>query len=236
MYNIDVRFSRSVAVWGEEAAEKLAQSHVALFGLGGVGSFAAEALARAGVGELTIVDYDVVTTTNINRQLLALTDTVGQAKTEVMTKRLLGINPNLKLHPIREFYNPQESDGFIRSHGFNFDYVLDAIDYVAGKIGLVRECTACGVPLITCLGMGNKVNPTLVEVTDIFATKNDPLARVMRRRLRECGVKKLKVVYSPELPRRVNITEDGRKVPGSTPFVPSVAGITMAAEAVKDLI
>lgn len=233
MDDTQLRFSRSTGVWGEAATEKLAGCHAAVFGLGGVGSYAAEALARSGVGELTLIDHDVVTVTNINRQIHAVTATVGKAKTEVMTDRLLGINPELKIHALREFYTPQTADKFFAAH---FDYVLDAIDYVPGKISLAAECDKRQMPLISCMGMGNKLDPTQIEVTDIFATQTDPLARVIRKKLRALGLQKLKVVYSPETPHRTDISENGRRVPGSVAFVPSAAGLIMASAVVRDVI
>lgn len=233
MDDVQLRFSRSTGVWGETAAAKLARCHAAVFGLGGVGSYAVEALARSGIGELTLIDHDVVTVTNINRQIHALTDTVGRAKTEVMADRLRGINPHLTIHALREFYTPQTAEKFFAA---NFDYVLDAIDYVPGKISLAGECDKRQIPLISCMGMGNKLDPTQIEVTDIFATQTDPLARVMRKKLRVLGLKKLTVVYSPETPRRTGITENGQPVPGSVAFVPSAAGLIMASAVIRELI
>jgi len=229
---IDERFSRSVGVWGTEFAEKLSRSHVAVFGLGGVGSFAVEALARAGIGKMTLIDFDRIALTNINRQIHALDDTLGRFKTEVMAERILNINPALQVMSITERYQAENRFKFFEQE---YDYVIDAIDDVAGKVSLAQECAARKIPLISCMGTGNKIDPTAFRVTDVFSTAVDPLARVMRRKLKAVGVDKLKVVYSPEEPIKVDLNENGKLVPGSVSFVPPVAGFILAGEVLKSL-
>ena len=221
--------------------ERLAGASVAVFGIGGVGSYVAEGLARAGVGHFVLVDNDVISLTNINRQLHSLTSTVGQQKTAVMRARILDINPAAEVKVINAFYLPDNAGDFFVDR---YDYVVDAIDTVAGKISLAVECQKRHLPLIASMGAGNKADPTRFEVADIYQTSVDPLARVMRKKLKEHGVKKLKVVYSREEPRRIILPADGqaekkgsagRTAPGSLSFVPSVAGLIIASEVVKDL-
>jgi len=234
---MDERFSRSARMLGEAAIEKLARCHVAVFGIGGVGSFTAEALARAGIGKLTLVDSDTISITNINRQLHALSSTVGQKKTEVMAARIKDINPNIELRLIDDFFLPENKDKFMA----DYDYVVDAIDTVTGKIALVAECYARNIPIISSMGAGNKLDPTLFRVADIYATSVDPLAKVMRKKLRALGVNKLKVVYSTERP--ISSKDDGEApapgrntVPGSISFVPSAAGLILASVVVRDIL
>ena len=232
---MDERFKREAYLLGDSALELLAKSHVALFGVGGVGSYAAEALARCGVGRLTLVDNDCVSVTNINRQLCALTSTVGLPKVSVTAERLRDINPNIEISERREFFLPETSSLFDFS---DFDFVIDAIDTVSGKLEIVRRCDREGVPMISCMGTGNKLDPTALRVTDITKTNTCPLARVMRRELKKLGISHLKVVYSEEQPIKTGAPagENGKAVPASIAFVPSVAGLIAAGEAVKTII
>ena len=244
------QFSRTQLVLGGEAMDVLANSRVAVFGLGGVGGYTVEALARSGVGALDLVD-DRVCLTNINRQILATRETVGKFKADVAESRVHAINPNCKVTTCKTFFLPGEEGRFDFSQ---FDYVVDAIDTVSGKMGLVLAARAANVPIICSMGAGNKVDPTAFRVADIFETSVCPLARVMRRLCRENGVKKLKVVYSQEKPIRpvedaaiscrnhcicppgtARKCTDRRDIPGSTAFVPSVAGLILAGEVIKDL-
>ncbi len=222
------RFQRLKVLIGDENFRKLSSATVAIFGIGGVGSFAAEALARSGVGRLVLVDKDSIDATNINRQLHALSSTVGRAKVEVMRDRIHDINPAAHVDAIQKFFLPTASveDFFV----CKFDYVVDAIDNLTAKIFLVEECNRRGVKIVSCMGAGNKFDATRFKVGDIYDTSVDPVAKILRKKLRERGIKSLKVVWSDEVPRRV---ED---VIGSTAFVPSVAGLILAGEVVKDLI
>ena len=230
--------SRTVRMVGCDAVETLRNSHVAVFGIGGVGSFTAEALARAGIGELTLVDADVVAVSNINRQLVALTSTVGKAKVEVMRDRILDINPQARVHCKRLFFGSESSAIFDFAA---FDYVVDAVDSVSAKLELITVCKAATVPVISCMGAGNKLDPTRFEVADIARTSVCPLAKVVRRELQKRGVEDVKVVYSkePPLPVCAEAAEadgGGRKVaPGSISFVPSVAGLILAGEVIKNI-
>ncbi len=226
---MDERFEREALLIGKEAVDRLASSHVALFGVGGVGGYAAEALARSGVGELTLVDNDIVSVTNINRQLCALTSTVGRSKTDVTAERLFDINPHIKINARHEFVLPENIDSFDFSA---FDYVIDAVDTVAAKIAIVKKATETGVPIISCMGAGNKLDPTKFCVTDLSKTTTCPLARVMRRELKRYGITHIKVVYSTEEAKKI----EGIRTPASIAFVPSVAGLIAAGEAVKDII
>lgn len=226
---MDERFEREAMLIGEDNVEKLRRSHVALFGVGGVGSYVAEALARCGVGAITLVDNDCVSVTNINRQLCALTSTVGKNKVDVVAERLLDINPDIKTERRCEFVLPENIDEYDFSR---FDYVVDAIDTVSAKLAIAVKATAENVPLISCMGTGNKLDPTKFCVTDISKTTTCPLARVMRRELKKRGVYHLKVVYSTEEAKK----QDGVRIPASIAFVPSAAGLIAASEVVKDLI
>lgn len=227
--------TRTSLIIGEEGIDKLRNSNVIVFGVGGVGSFAAEAIARAGVGNITIVDFDDVDITNINRQIPALHSTVGKYKVEVMKERILGINPNINIKAIKEIYNEETSDKILTE---NYDYVVDAIDMVSSKIHLIKTCKQKNLNIISSMGMGNKLDPTKIEVSDIHKTSICPLARVIRKELRDRKIKNLKVVYSKEEPKELKKRiMNGKKVtPGSISFVPSVAGLTIASVVVNDLL
>ena len=224
----DDRFQRLKLLIGAENFDTLAKSTVAVFGVGGVGSFAVEALARSGVGHLILIDKDDVDATNINRQLHAFTSTVGRSKVEVMRERIHDINPAAQVDAIQKFLLPGEpvEDFFI----CRYDYVVDAIDTLTAKIFLVEECTRRGVKIISSMGAGNKLDATRFKVGDIFQTTTDPVAKIMRKRLKDKKITRLKVVWSDEPPRPV------KDFIGSVAFVPSVAGLIMAGEVVKDLI
>ena len=229
-------FERQTLLLGESAMEKLKKAKVALFGVGGVGSYAAEALARSGVGSITLVDNDVVSLSNINRQLCALHSTVGKYKVEVVKERLLDINPELCVNTRCEFVLPDNIKSF---ELYDYDYVIDAIDTVSGKLAIIEECNKHSTPIISCMGTGNKQDPTALCVTDITKTTTCPLARVMRRELKKRGIAHLRVVYSTEeamTPLERIMTEGNKVVPGSLAFVPSVAGLIAAGEAVKQII
>ena len=230
------QFSRTRAILGSASIEKLQQSHVAVFGLGGVGGHACEALVRSGIGEITIVDNDKVDITNLNRQLIATHSSIGKDKVDVMEKRLLDINPKLIVHKMKMFYLPEISNIDFKA----FDYVVDAIDTVSGKVGIIESCYKNNVPVISALGCGNKMDPTQLEVTDIYKTSYDPLAKALRKLLKEKDIKHLKVVYSKEEPYEIiepfDNTVEGRHSPGSSAFVPSAAGIILASEVTKDLL
>ena len=227
--------TRTGLIIGEDGIEKLKNSNVIVFGVGGVGSFAAEAIARAGVGNLTIVDFDDVDITNINRQIPALHSTVGKLKVEVMKDRILDINPDINIKAICEKYNKETSDKILVE---DYDYVVDAIDMVTSKIHLIETCNKKGLEIISSMGMGNKVDTTKIVVTDIYKTSICPLAKVMRKELKDRRIKKLKVVYSTEQPRELKKKiMNGKKVtPGSISFVPSVGGLTIASVVVNDLL
>lgn len=220
------QFSRTKLLLGEKAMERLAASRVAVFGIGGVGGHTVEALVRSGVGAIDIIDNDVVAVTNINRQLIATTKTVGRDKVEVMRERVLEINPECKVEMHKCFYLPETKDAFDFSQ---YDYVVDAVDTVTAKIQIIMQAKEAGVPVISAMGAGNKVCPDKFEIADIYKTEMCPLAKVMRKELKTRGVKKLKVVYSKEAPVYKG------EVPGSIAFSPSVAGLLMASEVVKDL-
>ena len=231
------QFERSAMLMGEDALDVLATKTVAIFGLGGVGGNAADALARAGVGHLVLVDDDVVGVSNVNRQLVATLDTVGQAKVDVMARHIMSVNPAAEVVKHKAFYLPETAADFDFAA---YDYVVDAVDTVAAKIDLAVRCHATATPLISAMGCGNKLDPTQLRVCDLFATAGDPLAKVMRHELRARGIESLKVVYSTEAPHtplwQPADSPTRRATPGSTPFVPPVAGILLAAEVVKDLL
>ena len=233
------QFSRTELIFGRESLEKLNRSRVAVFGIGGVGGFAVEALARSGVGRLDLIDNDTVCLSNLNRQLIATHKSIGRYKVDAAAERIADINPACVVKTYKTFYLPDHKDDFDFTL---YDYVIDAIDTVTGKIGLVLAAREAGVPIISAMGAGNKVDPTAFEVADIYQTSVCPLAHVMRKELRKRGVKKLKVVYSKEKPiKPVENMENAEKtakrsVPGSTAFVPSVVGLIIAGEVVKDLI
>ena len=221
----------------QEALDKLKKAHVAIFGIGGVGGYVAEALARSGIGYFTLIDNDTISLSNINRQIIATVDTVGKYKTDVMKERILSINPKAEVNVSHCFYLPGEETEFFPMS--RYSYVVDAIDTVSAKIDLALKAQEEGFPLISSMGTGNKLNPCKFQVTDIYKTKVCPLAKVMRRELKARGVKGLKVVYSDEEPMKpsVQISEGGRRqIPGSISFVPSVAGLIIAGEVIKDLI
>lgn len=245
------QFSRTELLLGKDAMEKLADSRVAIFGIGGVGGYTVEALARSGVGTIDIIDDDKVCLTNINRQIYATHKTVGKYKVDVAKERILEINPQANVNIFKTFYSPETADLFDFN---NYDYVVDAIDTVTGKIELVMNADKTGTPIISSMGAGNKLNPAEFEVADIYKTSVCPLAKVMRHELRKRGIKKLKVVYSKEKP--ITPIEDmaisckahcicppgtarkctqRRQVPGSNAFVPSVVGLIIAGEVIKDL-
>jgi tRNA A37 threonylcarbamoyladenosine dehydratase len=245
------QFSRTELLFGKEAMEKLENSRVAVFGIGGVGGYTVEALVRSGVGAVDLVDDDKVCLTNLNRQIIATRKTVGKYKADVMKERILEINPNCKVEVHKCFYLPETKDEFDFS---KYSYIVDAVDTVTAKIQLVMEAQEKGVPIISSMGAGNKLNPAEFEVADIYKTSVCPLAKVMRRELKKRGIKKLKVVYSKEKPIRpiedMSIScrtncicppgakhkcTERRDIPGSTAFVPSVAGLIIASEVIKDL-
>jgi tRNA A37 threonylcarbamoyladenosine dehydratase len=244
-------FSRTGMLLGTAAMEKLASSRVAVFGIGGVGSYAVEALVRAGVGKLTLVDDDYICLTNLNRQIHATTQTIGRVKVEVMRDRVLEINPVAEVKIVQAFYLPENAESFFCEP---FDYVVDAIDTVTAKIDLIMRCQEKKIPVVSCMGAGNKLDPTRFEVADIFKTSVCPLAKVMRHELRARGVESLKVVYSREKPLlpQDELGEGGsgdegsvgepkqktstrRSIPGSVSFVPAVAGLILAGEVIKGL-
>lgn len=234
------KFLRTEMLLGKEAVEKLKNSHVAVFGIGGVGGYALEALVRAGVGEIDIIDSDDVAVSNINRQILATTETVGQKKVDVAEARAKVINPDVKINKFPIFYLPETADLFDFS---NYDYIIDAIDTVLGKMELVKRANEVGTPIICSMGTGNKLDPTAFEVADIYKTSACPLAKVMRGLCKKAGIKHLKVVYSKELPITPHEIEGvekkgtaGRTSPASCSFVPPVAGFILAGEVIKDLI
>lgn len=227
-------FSRAELLLGEKALEKLRSARVALFGIGGVGSFAAEALARGGVGHITLVDGDTVSITNINRQLIALHSTVGKEKTAVMAERIADISPETEVETYPVVYGAENRDLLDFS---TYDYVIDAIDTVTSKLILIEEAKKAGVPVISCMGTGNKFHPERFEVTDISKTSVCPLAKVMRKELKVRGIKNVKVVYSKEEPQKpAESTETGkRQIPGSLSFVPPVAGLLLAGEVIRHI-
>lgn len=232
------QYIRTAMLLGWEGIERLQKSRVAVFGLGGVGGYAAEALARSGIGALDLIDHDTVALSNLNRQIIATYDTIGRAKADVMKERIASVNRDCVVRIRQEFYLPEKAAEFPFSE---YDYVVDAIDTVTAKIDLAVRLEQMGILHISCMGTGNKINPAMLEVSDIYKTSVCPLAKVMRRELKARGVKKLKVIYSKEepiVPRRPEEeTEKTRKAtPGSTAFVPAAAGLLIAGEVVKDLI
>ena len=236
------QFSRTERLLGTAAMEKLKSSRVAVFGIGGVGGFAVEALVRAGIGAIDLIDNDTVALSNLNRQIIATHDTVGRPKTEVMAERIARISPDTRVRVFQTFYLPENADQFDFT---DYDYVIDAIDTVTGKIGLVMQAAAAGTPIISSMGTGNKLDPTALEVSDIYRTSVCPLAKVMRTELKKRGIRSLKVVYSRELPMTPAPEESpetgaspgaGKKrAPASISFVPSAAGLILAGEVIKDL-
>lgn len=232
-------YSRTEALIGEDGVKKLSKAKVIVFGIGGVGSYVVEALARCGVGSLTLVDNDVVAVTNINRQLIALHSTIGLPKTAVAKKRVHDIDPEILVHTYETFYGPQTKELFKIE---DYDYVVDAIDTVTSKLTLIEECCRVGTKIISCMGTGNKLDPSKFEIADISKTNTCPLAKAVRTELRKRGIKKCKVLFSKELPVK-SLKPTGetkgntdRPVPGSISFVPSVAGLMIAGEVVRDLL
>lgn len=227
------QFARTELLLGKEAMERLHRSRVAVFGIGGVGGYVVEALARSGIGYLDLIDHDKVSATNINRQIIATLQTIGKDKVDVMKERILSINPNTVVNVSKSFYLPENADDF--DFG-KYSYVVDAVDTVTAKIELVMRAKTAGVPVISCMGTGNKLEPAMLEIADIYQTSVCPLAKVMRRELRKRNIEKLKVLYSKEEPVKKYLSIQGRAVPGSVAFVPSVAGLLIASEVIKDII
>ena len=245
------QFSRTELLFGKEAMEKLAHSRVAVFGIGGVGGYVCEALVRSGVGAFDLIDDDKVCLTNLNRQIIATRSPVGKYKTDVMMERMKDINPDVEVQVHKCFFLPENADSFPFA---DYDYVVDAVDTVSAKLALVEQCARTHTPIISSMGAGNKLDPAAFQVADIYKTRVDPLARVMRRELKKRGIQKLKVVYSEEKPIRpledMSIScrshcicppgtqrhcTDRRDIPGSNAFVPAVAGLILAGEVIKDL-
>lgn len=246
------QFSRTELLLGKEGMERLKNARVAVFGVGGVGGYVCEALVRSGVGSFDLIDDDKVCLTNLNRQIIATRSTVGKYKVDVMKERMLDINPDVQVETYKSFFLPENADDFPFAE---YDYVVDAVDTVTAKIELVMKCQSMGVPIISSMGAGNKLDASAFQVADIYKTKMCPLAKVMRRELKKRGVKKLKVVYSEEKPTRpiedmaiscrthcicppgaAHKCTERRDIPGSVAFVPSVAGLIVAGEVVKDLV
>lgn len=232
------QFSRTELLLGKEAIDKLKNSRVAVFGIGGVGGYVCEALVRSGVGHFDLIDSDTVCMSNLNRQIIATRSTLGEYKVDVMKKRMSDINPDVDVRVHKSFFLPENSDSFPFEE---YDYVVDAVDTVAAKIELVMKCDKEGVPIMSSMGAGNKLDASAFRVADIYKTKVCPLAKVMRHELKKRGIKKLKVVYSEEMPIKPEVkeretgTSQRRSTPGSVAFVPSVAGLIIAGEVVKDL-
>jgi tRNA A37 threonylcarbamoyladenosine dehydratase len=245
-------FSRTELLIGKEGIDKLKKSKVAIFGIGGVGTFTVEALARSGVGKFVLIDDDCICLTNINRQIHANHETVGKPKVEVMKERILSINPKAKVETQQKFYMPGSADDLLKK---DYDYIVDAIDTVTAKIDLIINAQVFGIPIISSMGTGNKLDPTKFQIADIYSTSVCPLAKVMRKELRARGVESLKVVYSKEEPIKPIETEDSNcsescicpkdstrscnvkhQIPGSIAFMPSVAGLIIASEVIKDLL
>ncbi|MDO5398574.1 MAG: tRNA threonylcarbamoyladenosine dehydratase [bacterium] len=238
------RFSRTEMLFGKENMEKLRNARIAVFGVGGVGGYVVEALARSGVGAIDVFDDDTVSPTNLNRQIIAVTDAIGREKTELIRERATAINPEIKITEHKCFYMPYNADAFDLS---KYSYIVDAIDTVTAKIELAVRAEEAGVPIISSMGTGNKIEASMLETADIYETSVCPLARVMRRELKKRGIKSLKVVYSKEKPISVHINEDAaqekngaerngmpkKSIPGSTAFVPAAAGLIIAGEVVK---
>lgn len=229
---MDERFIRTSLVIGEDNIDRLSESRVAVFGVGGVGGFVCEALARSGVGKLALIDGDTVAKSNINRQIIALQSTVGKHKAEVMKDRILDINPNAEVEALNIFLN---SDTVSTIDFTQFDYIVDAVDDIKAKVLLAKIADENKIPIIAAMGAGNKTDPTKFEVNDIFKTSVCPLARIMRHELKKAGIKNLKVVYSKETPKNPPYRIEGEKTVGSLAFVPSVMGLIIAGEVIKDI-
>ena len=229
----DTMYHRTSLLIGDDGIEKLKNSHVWIFGMGGVGSYAGEALVRAGVGRLTVVDHDVVSVSNLNRQLIALRSTVGKPKTEVFVQRALDINPDIKVTGINRCYTPDNSSEFDFGDA---DYIIDAIDMVTSKIELIHNAKSAGVPIVSSMGTGNKLENTHFEITDIYKTTTDPLAKVMRRELKKRGIDCLDVVYSTAQPIKPPCEEGQRPITASVPWVPSGGGLIIAGKVIEDIL
>jgi tRNA A37 threonylcarbamoyladenosine dehydratase len=237
---MDDQFSRTRLLIGEAGVDRLGSSWVAVFGIGGVGSFAVEALARAGIGKLTLVDYDVICLSNLNRQLPALMSTLGKAKVDVIKQRLLDINPNLEIDAVRAYYSPDQGEQFLAAP---YDYIVDAMDTVPSKVDLIERCFLQGRALVSCMGAGNRTDPTGFTIADISETSGCPLAKIVRKQLRKKGIKKgVKVVYSPKPPLKVceeieaEKNAGAGKILGSISFVPPVIGMIAAGAVINDLL
>ena len=231
-------FSRTELLLGADGMEKLKRARVAVFGIGGVGGYAVEALARAGIGALDLIDNDVISLTNINRQIIALHSTVGLPKTDVMAARVRDINPECEVRTYQTFYGPDTAEQFDFAQ---YDYIIDAIDTVTGKLALAVNAQKANTPIISSMGTGNKLDPTAFTVTDIYKTSFCPLARIMRKELRKRGIERLKVVYSEEEAltpegETEELPQGRRSIPGSVSFVPSAAGLILAGEVIKDIV
>ncbi len=236
------QFIRTKMLLGDETMEKLNNAHIAVFGIGGVGGYVVEALARSGIGKFDLIDNDTVALSNLNRQIIATHTTIGKYKVDVMKERILDINPNAQVNVFKCFFLPENSKEFDFS---KYTFIVDAIDTVTAKLELIVRANEAGVPIISSMGTGNKLDPTKLEITDIYKTEVCPLARVMRTELRKRNIKKLKVVYSKEqpikvqreTPNQITLKKSGRikDVPGSTAFVPSVAGLIIASEVIREL-
>lgn len=223
------QFLRTETLIGKDALQKLAKSKIAVFGIGGVGGYVVEALARAGIGHLDIIDNDIINSTNINRQIIALNSNIGKYKVDIAKERAIDINPLIEVNAYKLFFNTETSKEFDFS---KYDYVVDAIDSVSSKIELVMKCQELNIPIISSMGTGNKLHPELFEISDIYKTSVCPLARVMRTELKKRGIKKLKVVYSKEVP----LKQSGERIPSSISFTPPTAGLLMAGEVIRNLI
>ncbi len=233
---MDGRFSRTEALLGEAAMQTLSDARVAVFGIGGVGGHVAEGLARSGIGALDLIDADMVSESNLNRQLIALSSTLGRYKADVMRERILDINPEAHVVAHKIFYSADTAESFDLS---SYDYIVDAIDTVTSKLLLIERAKELDVPIISSMGTGNKLDPTALEIADVYTTSVCPLARVMRTELRRRGIRSLKVLYSREEPHRVTVPDSAhpsRHSPASVAFVPSVAGLIIAGEVVKDIV
>ena len=234
-------YSRTEFLLGKPAMDILKNARVAVFGLGGVGGYCVEALARSGIGHLTLVDHDTISLTNLNRQILATRDTVGMPKATAAAQRVAQIDPEIQVDARQTFYRPDTAGEFDFSQ---FDYIVDAIDTVTGKLALIQQAKLAGTPIISCMGTGNKLDPTAFRVADIHKTSGCHLARIMRKECRKRGIDSLKVVYSPEEPIEPQIVPENRELPpegrralpGSCAFVPSIAGLIIASEVIKDII
>lgn len=226
------QYTRTELLIGTEGIEKLKKAKVVIFGIGGVGSFVVEGLARAGIGNFILIDNDEISKSNLNRQLIATTKTIGRAKVEIAKERILEINPNAEVEIHQQFFMPDSKDIFDNSA----DYIVDAIDTVTAKIEIIERANRLNIPIISSMGTGNKLDPTRFEIADIYKTSVCPLAKVMRKELKSRNIEKLKVLYSKETPIKTGKFENGKQVPGSISFVPSVAGLIIAGEVIKDII